>query len=225
MALAGLFLVAGGKALAVLGLALATWTGVATFPGTGRPGAAVPPPPRHVLAAGAGLPRAAYGMTLAHLGLAITVAGISAAAFESERIEVLHQGQSVAIAGYELRLADVTRRQGPNFTADDARIVRCCARRARRHHAPAAPVLPAAEPDHRAETAIRSNLLADLYVALGDPDGAGGWTVRAYYKPLGALDLARRHRHAAAGGAVSLSDRRWRVGVAARSPRRGAVAA
>ena len=34
------------------------------------------------------------------------------------------------------------------------------------------------------ETAIRTNLLADLYVALGDPDGKGGWTVRAYYKPL-----------------------------------------
>ncbi len=33
-------------------------------------------------------------------------------------------------------------------------------------------------------TAIRTNLLADLYVALGDRDGKGGWTVRAYWKPL-----------------------------------------
>ncbi len=30
------------------------------------------------------------------------------------------------------------------------------------------------------ETAIHTNLLADLYVVLGDPDGKGGWTVRVY---------------------------------------------
>jgi cytochrome c-type biogenesis protein CcmF len=64
-------------------------------------------------------------------------------------------------------------------------------------------------------TAIRSNLLADLYVALGDPDDSNGSTVRAYWKPLtpwiwiGAVIMAF-------GGVLSLSDRRWRVGVAAR---------
>ena len=67
-----------------------------------------------------------------------------------------------------------------------------------------------------AETAIRTNLLADLYVALGDPDPTGGWTIRAYYKPLvpwiwlGAVMMAF-------GGLVSLSDRRWRIGIAARA--------
>ncbi len=34
------------------------------------------------------------------------------------------------------------------------------------------------------ETAIRTNLLADLYVALGDADTKGDWTVRVYWKPL-----------------------------------------
>jgi cytochrome c-type biogenesis protein CcmF len=64
-------------------------------------------------------------------------------------------------------------------------------------------------------TAIRSNLLADLYVALGDPDDSNGSTVRAYWKPLtpwiwiGAVIMAF-------GGLLSLSDRRWRVGVASR---------
>jgi cytochrome c-type biogenesis protein CcmF len=67
-----------------------------------------------------------------------------------------------------------------------------------------------------ADTAIRTNLLADLYVALGEPDPGGGWTLRAYYKPLipwiwlGAVVMAL-------GGLVSLSDRRWRLGVAARA--------
>src|SRR5208282_5048924 len=65
-------------------------------------------------------------------------------------------------------------------------------------------------------TAIRSSPVADLYVALGEPATNGGWTIRAYWKPLiswiwgGALVMAF-------GGVVSLSDRRWRVGAAARS--------
>jgi len=64
-------------------------------------------------------------------------------------------------------------------------------------------------------TAIRTNFLADLYVALGDPDATGGSTIRAYWKPLtpwiwmGAVLMA-------AGGMLSLFDRRWRIGVAAR---------
>ena len=68
------------------------------------------------------------------------------------------------------------------------------------------------------ETAIYTTLMADLYVALGDNDGKNGWTVRAYWKPLvpwiwiGAVVMAL-------GGVVSLSDRRWRVGVAARRTR------
>ena len=59
-------------------------------------------------------------------------------------------------------------------------------------------------------TAIATNGLADLYLALGDPDGKGGWVLRAYYNPLvpwiwfGALI-------AALGGLVSLTDRRLRL--------------
>jgi cytochrome c-type biogenesis protein CcmF len=72
------------------------------------------------------------------------------------------------------------------------------------------------------ETAIRTNFLSDLYIALGDGDAAGNWTLRAYWKPLvpwiwiGAIIMAF-------GGMVSLSDRRWRVGVAARARRMAPV--
>jgi cytochrome c-type biogenesis protein CcmF len=68
-------------------------------------------------------------------------------------------------------------------------------------------------------TSIRTNLLADLYVALGDSDTEGNWTVRVYWKPLvpwiwiGCVIMAF-------GGVVSLSDRRWRVGAGARAARR-----
>ena len=65
------------------------------------------------------------------------------------------------------------------------------------------------------EAAIHSTGLADLYAVIGDGDGRGGWTVRIYHEPLvpwiwaGALIMV-------AGGAVSLSDRRRRVGAPTR---------
>ena len=58
-------------------------------------------------------------------------------------------------------------------------------------------------------------LARDLYVILGDPNGEGAWAVRSYLKPLanwiwrGALVMAP-------GGLVSLTDRRFRIGAAAR---------
>ena len=61
------------------------------------------------------------------------------------------------------------------------------------------------------EAAIHTTGLADLYVVVGDSDGKGAWTVRLYHNPLvpwiwaGALVMAL-------GGALSLADRRLRVG-------------
>ena len=57
-------------------------------------------------------------------------------------------------------------------------------------------------------TSITTNGFGDLYLALGESDGKGGWVLRAYYNPLvpwvwfGAI-------LAALGGLVSLSDRRF----------------
>jgi cytochrome c-type biogenesis protein CcmF len=62
------------------------------------------------------------------------------------------------------------------------------------------------------QTGIRTNLISNIYIALGEADNNGGWTVRMYYHPLapwlwiGGFTMAF-------GGFVSLSDRRLRVGV------------
>jgi cytochrome c-type biogenesis protein CcmF len=67
------------------------------------------------------------------------------------------------------------------------------------------------------DVAIRTNLLRDLYVVLGD-EHAGAAVLRLHVNPLapwiwlGALIMA-------AGGALSLADRRLRVGAPARAPR------
>jgi len=128
---------------------------------------------------------------------------------------VLRPGQSLSLAGYEVRLERVNRVQGPNFVADDATI------RVSRNGEPIAELHPQRRffPVQRqttSETSIRTNFLADFYVALGEADGGGAWTIRAYWKPLvpwiwiGAVVMAL-------GGVVSLTDRRWRVGAAARA--------
>jgi cytochrome c-type biogenesis protein CcmF len=163
-------------------------------------------------------------MTLAHLGLAIAIVGMTgASAWKEESIAVLAPGQSLAIGGFEYRLDGVTRIEGPNYWAfrasftvldDDA-------------------VYATLEPERRffkvqrtptTEAAIHTTGFADLYAVIGDPDGEGGWTVRVYHEPLvpwiwfGILTMV-------AGGVVSLTDRRLRIGAPARTRRAARVAA
>ena len=217
VALLGFYLTHGGPVLALFGLGLAAWV----FMGTvlewservklGRASMGESwRRARH-------LPRAAHGMTLAHLGLAVTLAGIAASAWQEERIEIVRPGQDLAIAGYTLHLDEVAHVSGANFTADRARITVAKDGKAIAEMHPEKRFFPVQQMP-TSVTAIHTNLLADLYVALGDSDGAGGWTIRAYWKPLvpwiwiGAVLMAL-------GGFLSLSDRRWRIGVALRVPR------
>jgi cytochrome c-type biogenesis protein CcmF len=61
------------------------------------------------------------------------------------------------------------------------------------------------------EAALMNRGLSQLYISLGDPNPDGSIAVRIYYKPLvlliwlGAVVMVT-------GGALSLSDRRRRVG-------------
>jgi cytochrome c-type biogenesis protein CcmF len=214
VAMLGLYLAHGGPLVAVLGLALAAWVFTGAVVEWAERVKLLRAPARESWRRAATLPRAAYGMTLAHLGLAVTVAGIAASAWQSERIEVVRPGDDLSLAGYVLHFEGVARAQGPNYSADRATII------VRRDGEMVAVMAPERrffplQQTQTSNTAIRTNLFADLYVTLGDADGRGGWTLRAYWKPLvpwiwtGAVFMA-------AGGLVSLSDRRWRVGIAAR---------
>ena len=213
--LVAFYITYGGPVLAVLGLGLAGWAGM---------GAAVEWAERVRLfrvplgdswRRAVHLPRASYGMTFAHIGMAVSVAGIAAQAFELERLDIVQIGGDLQIAGYTMHLEKVEKIPGPNFVADDATVL------VSRNGVPVMEAHPqrrffALQGQTTSETAIRTNPIADLYIALGEPDPAGkGWTIRAYWKPMvswiwgGALIMAF-------GGMVSLSDRRWRVGAAAR---------
>jgi cytochrome c-type biogenesis protein CcmF len=74
------------------------------------------------------------------------------------------------------------------------------------------------------EAGIRTFWFSQLYISLGDIANDGSVTVRIFWKPwvtfiwLGAVVMA-------AGGLLSLSDRRFRVGVPKAARRREVVAA
>jgi cytochrome c-type biogenesis protein CcmF len=152
------------------------------------------------------LPRGSWGTALAHFGIGVLIAGITVStAWRAETITTMRPGDTVKIAGRVLRLVGVGEGSGPNYRFARAEIVVDPPRGAPFVLHPERRTFPLAQTT-TARTAIHTNGFADLYLALGDPDGSGGWVVRAYYNPLvpwiwfGALI-------AVLGGGVSLSDR------------------
>ncbi len=162
------------------------------------------------------LPRASWGMAMAHGGLGIVVAGIvGMTAWRQELVTALKIGESAELAGYTLTLEQVGMRQGPNYEALVGVID------VKRGGRDLGLMLPEkrrfpVEKQEKTEAAIRTNGFSDLYIVIGDDNGQGAWTLRAYENSLapwiwaGAIIMA-------AGGVVSLTDRRYRVGAPARA--------
>jgi len=169
------------------------------------------------------LPCADWGKAVAHSGFGVTIIGISAMlAWQSEDIRVAALGDSFEVSGYRITLVAVEELPGPNYLATRARM------EVARGGRDVAMMFPekrnfVAAGMETTEAAIDNGLFRDLYLVLGDaqPDGSG-WAVRTYVKPFanwiwaGAILMAL-------GGALSLSDRRFRV--AAGAVRRATVVA
>ncbi|MEO1379468.1 MAG: cytochrome c-type biogenesis CcmF C-terminal domain-containing protein, partial [Pseudomonadota bacterium] len=160
------------------------------------------------------VPRADWGKALAHGGLGITIAGVAGMmAWEGEDIRVVQIGDSFEMAGYTLTLRDVREFEGPNYISTQANIL------LERNNTevgvlrPEKRVYPVAGIP-TTEAALDNGILRDMYVVIGDAQLTGGWALRTYYKPLanwiwgGAIIMAL-------GGALSLSDRRYRVAAGA----------
>jgi cytochrome c-type biogenesis protein CcmF len=168
-------------------------------------------------------PRAFYGLVIAHAGMGITVAGITGMTnWATEKIEMLRPGQSLELSGYNLRLRSVGEVPGPNYEAERGTF------EISRNGRPVGQLFSERRfyPVRQQQTTaagIRTNLISNLYVAIGEPDNNGAWVVRFYYHPfmpwvwIGALTMAL-------GGFVSLCDRRLRVGVPQRIPRHALAA-
>ncbi len=163
------------------------------------------------------LPRSAYGTALAHAGLGVTLLGLAATGWGQEHILAMKPGDVAAVGPYEVHLDAVTRENGPNYTASVARTV------LRRGGVVVATVEPASRfypvrKMARAEAGIVTLGLGQFYASIAEPTATGSVDARLFWKPLvtliwiGALVMAL-------GGALSLSDRRLRFGIAARARR------
>ncbi len=194
----------------------------------------------------AGLPRADWGKAIAHAGLGLTAMGIAAvSAWEIEDIRLANPGDTIPLGPYEVRFESVDRLplgapfnavqcgatgestikggEGRNFRTEYGRFTLLKDGEAIRQLCPEKRFYPVQQMP-TTEAAIDPGLTRDVYLVLGDQNEAGAWAVRSYYKPLanwiwiGSLIMAF-------GGLVSLTDRRYRVGAAARRSRAATIPA
>src|SRR5256714_1240653 len=201
------FIIGGWKWRASLGLLLAVWivaTGLQNLWSRIRSqsGAA------NFFARLAAPSRSYYGMQLAHLGVAVFIAGVTVVtSYQSERDVKMNIGDTVSVGGYQFQLKSLEQVRGPNYQAMRADI----------EISSGGSAFAVMHPEKRAftasgnvtsETAIDRSIWRDLYLSLGDAVEDGAWTVRVYHKPLvnwiwgGALLMA-------IGGGFAVSDRRY----------------
>jgi cytochrome c-type biogenesis protein CcmF len=161
-----------------------------------------------------GLPRSAWGTSIAHAGVGLTVIGIAATAWGVETIGSLKPGERLKAGNYEVRLERVIPRVEANYREDVAILTVLDAGREigtlesmkRLYVTRGMPTT---------EAGILTLGLGQIYASIGEIQADGSIGMRLYYKPLvlliwiGSLVMA-------AGGALSLTDRRLRIGAPAR---------
>jgi cytochrome c-type biogenesis protein CcmF len=157
------------------------------------------------------IPAGFYGMSIAHLGIAVFVIGITLTSVYSIEKDVrMEPSESIDMSGYIFEFKGVTQTKGPNYLAQQAFVTVS-------HEGKEVAIL---EPQKRVyqvqtmpmtEAAIDAGLFRDLFVAIGEPLGdQGAWSLRIYYKAfirwiwMGAVFMA-------AGGLFAAFDRRYRV--------------
>ena len=161
-----------------------------------------------------GLPIAVLGAAIAHAGMGVTLAGLAGAALDSQKIVSAKVGDSFASGGYQWTLEKLEDKDGPNYTERVATVF------VEKNGKPMMLMHPSRRnftTQHQtvSNVAISTNLLRDLYVVLGEErDGQAVLrfhvNILAPWIWIGAFIMA-------AGGAISLSDRRLRVGAPSRA--------
>ncbi|MGF1614271.1 MAG: heme lyase CcmF/NrfE family subunit [Gammaproteobacteria bacterium] len=164
-------------------------------------------------------PREFFGMTLAHLGVAVFVVGVTLTSTLTVEQDVRFElGGTHTLAGYEFRFEGVSETMGPNYRAQQGEIRVFRAGEWVTTLFPEKRFYPV-QSEPMTEAAIDPGLTRDLYVVLGEPLGDGAWSGRLYYNSfvrwiwLGPLLMS-------IGGLLAASDRRYRLAKRAR----GAVA-
>jgi cytochrome c-type biogenesis protein CcmF len=149
-------------------------------------------------------------MLVAHCGIAVFIVGVTMVkGFETEKDVRMNVGETASIGDYTFRFDGAQDVVGPNYTAargifrvsQDGHETTVLYPEKRRY---------AVQNQVMTEAAIDPGLLRDLYVSLGEPLDDGAWSVRLYHKPFvdwiwgGCFIMAL-------GGALAVSDRRYRL--------------
>lgn len=166
------------------------------------------------------LPRSSWGMTLAHAGLGITIAGmIGSTVWKQESIQVMNVGESIELAGYTYTFRGVRDEKIDNYVAQigalevtrDGELFTVLFPENRIYPVQGRPTT---------EAAIETTFWADLYVALGNKEQNGtGFVTRIYHNPL-VLWLWLGTGLMVLASIISLTDRRHRIGAPTKARRR-----
>jgi cytochrome c-type biogenesis protein CcmF len=127
-----------------------------------------------------------YGMVIAHLGIAVSLAGMASdSAFTKETLVAVRAGEPARVGPYTVMLDGISPVIGENWSALEARLT------ATRGGSESVlrPQLRffANPPTSTNESAILTVLDGQLYTVLGQPDGQGRWQLRLWWKPFVTL--------------------------------------
>ncbi len=150
-----------------------------------------------------------WGMTLAHLGIAVFLIGaLLVEGLNLQRELAVKAGDTVTLGDYSFRFDGITAQDGPNYHADrgtvqvleDGRVTATLHPEKRRYRAGGQVMT---------ESGIARGVFADAYVAIGESLGGDAWALRVHVKPFvrwiwaGALLMAL-------GAVVTAFDKRFR---------------
>jgi cytochrome c-type biogenesis protein CcmF len=176
--------------------------------------------PSATLARARGLSLAVWGSSISHAGMGVLIAGVAGMSLAQNTIVAVPPGVTVDLGGYQWKLLGMHDSAGSNYAERVADL------EVSRNGQPVADMHPSrrsfvTQKVTTTEAAIRTNGFRDLYAVLGE-ERDGSAVLRLHVNPLapwiwlGGLTMAF-------GGALSLADRRLRIGAPAR--RRVAAAA
>ncbi len=160
------------------------------------------------------IPLSFYGMSLAHIGVAVFIVGVTFTESMSLQKDLrMEQGDTISLGGYSFTFEGASSHQGPNYIAyegaisiinSDGEAIGMLQPQKRVYQVRGMPMT---------EAGIDAGLFRDLFVALAEQLDNGAWSLRIYYKPfirwiwLGCILMAL-------GGFVAILDKRYRLRVA-----------
>ncbi|WP_369984281.1 heme lyase CcmF/NrfE family subunit [Thalassolituus sp.] len=149
------------------------------------------------------------GMIVAHIGVAVTIVGVTMVSnFSLETSVRMSPGQVETLGAYQFEFVKSGTIEGPNYLSQAARFnlyhegrkLGQLTAEKRRYHARGSIMT---------EAAIDGGLFRDVYVSMGEPLENGAWGIRLQIKPymrwvwLGAILMA-------VGGGLAMLDKRYR---------------